>query len=350
MVYINGRFLCNRIDGISRFSLQICKQLKRQQFQFTILIPEWLDYKNDEEFKIHRSGKLKSHLWEQIDLRRFLLSNGSPLLINFSGLGLVLYKNQIITIHDLSFLVEPKWFSVSYRLFYRLMTPLIAKEAKAILTVSNFSKSEIIKFLKINEEKIYVIYNAVTGVHDADNSTHSTSDLPDKFILGVSSLDPRKNHERLIKAFDHQSLADYQLLLVGKTASNFNFNLSEISNSRIHFLGHVTDLTLHQLYKEATIFIYPSLYEGFGIPPLEAMARNCPVVASKIPSIEEVCQDTVYYVNPQNIEDIRSGMLHLIQDDELREQLRTKGIARAKDFNWSDSASRVIKIINSLLK
>ena len=129
VVYVNGRFLGHKMDGIGRFSLEICKQLKRLNLDFKIVIPKGLDYKNEFGFEIIEFGNLKSHFWEQIDLLRFLKSNGSLLLLNLSGLGPLFYKNQIITIHDLSFYENKKWFSKVYTLFYSLTTPILARSA-----------------------------------------------------------------------------------------------------------------------------------------------------------------------------------------------------------------------------
>ncbi len=348
-IIINGRFLCNSTDGISRFSLEICKQLKRLELDFKIVIPKWLVYENKEGFEIVRFGNLKSHFWEQIDLLRFLKSKGNPLLLNLSGLGPLFYKNQIITIHDLSFYENKKWFSKAYTLFYSIATPVLARNARKILTVSNFSKREIIKYLKIDEGKIEVIYNAVDN--DLKNSfencqVSSTIDsvLNHKYILAVSSIDPRKNLQRLIDSFLELKLEDYKLVLVGKTSSHFNVKLRADSQSII-FTGFVSDSDLSDLYKKCEFFIYPSLYEGFGIPPLEAMKNGCAVIVSDIPSLREVCSDSALFVNPYETESIKNGMLKMIKDSILKEELKIRGSLRSEFFKWKDSGDKVHDLI-----
>lgn len=352
IVYINGRFLCHKMDGISRFSLEICKQLRKTDLDFRIIIPSWLDYENTENFKIIKYGNFKSHFWEQIDLLLFLKINGNPLLLNLSGLGALFYKNQIITIHDLSFFENKNWFSKTYTFFYRNATPVLAKKALKILTVSNFSKNEIIKHLKVDDKKVIVIYNAVANHFDKKEATKTSSPvivniIENKYILAVSSIDPRKNLERLIDSFLELNLADYKLVLVGKTSSHFNIKLNSVSKNII-FTGFVNDSDLSLLYKKCQFFIYPSLYEGFGIPPLEAMKSDCAVIVSDIPSLKEVCSSAAVYVNPLDNESIKSGILTLINDSSLKSDLKLKAKLRSDFFQWEISAQKVYSIIKNI--
>lgn len=351
-VYINGRFLCNKTDGISRFSLEICKQLKMLNLDFKIVIPKWLEYKNEEGFEIVTFGGLKSHFWEQIDLLMFLKNLDNPLLLNLSGLGPLFYRNQIITIHDLSFYENKKWFSRAYTFFYSIATPILAKKSLKILTVSNFSKNEIIKYLKIEEGKIEVVYNAVAN--DIEKSCFNIKLSPVvnkildyKYILSVSSIDPRKNLQRLIYSFLELNLVDYKLVLVGKSSSHFNIKLLSDSESII-FTGFVSDSDLSILYKKCEFFIYPSLYEGFGIPPLEAMKNGCAVIASDIPSLKEVCSDAALYVNPDDTESIKNGILKIIKDSVLKSDLKLKGNLRSEFFKWEISGEKIYNIIKNI--
>lgn len=351
IIYINGRFLSNKMDGISRFSLEICKQLKRFDLNFKIVIPKWVVYENNEGFEIVRFGNLKSHFWEQIDLLRFLKSKENPLLLNLSGLGPLFYKNQIITIHDLSFYENSKWFSKWYTFFYGTATPIIAKNALKIITVSDFSKSEIIKYLKIDQEKIEVVHNAVANnFNNSFENFQITSTIysisKHKYILAVSSIDPRKNLQLLIDSFEELKLEDYKLVLVGNKSSHFNVKL--ISNSHnIIFTGFVSDSDLSHLYKKCEFFIYPSLYEGFGIPPLEAMKNGCAVIVSDIPSLKEVCFDAVLYVNPNDSDSIKNGMMKIITDSILKEKLKLKGSIRSEFFKWEKSGNKVYDLIKN---
>lgn len=351
-VYINGRFLFHKMDGIGRFSLEICKQLKKLNLDFKIVIPKGLEYENEEGFEIVEFGVLKSHFWEQIDLLRFLKRSENPLLLNLSGLGPLFYKNQIMTIHDLSFYENKKWFSKAYTFFYSTVTPILAKNVLKILTVSNFSKSEIIKYLKIDERKIEIIYNAVANDVEKRFDNRIISPivnviLEQKYILAVSSIDPRKNLQLLIDSFLELELEDCKLVLVGKTSSHFNIKLHSDSKN-VLFTGFVSDSDLSTLYKKCEFFIYPSLYEGFGIPPLEAMKNGCAVVVSEIPSLKEVCSTAVLYIDPYDMDSIKNGILKIINDSGLRGDLKSKGVKRSEYFRWDVSGKKVYNLINEI--
>ena len=345
-VIINGRFLTQRITGVNRFALEICNSLRRLSFEFKVIVPEWYEDIHNSGIELVRYGNLRSHFWEQIDLPRFLKKNGSPLLVNFAGLGPVFYENQILTIHDLSFLRNRKWFSFSYFLLYSFLTPIAARRAKLIITVSNFSKNEIAELLRIEKDKIWVIPNAVSGQFVSS----APAERKQKYILAVSSLDPRKNHGRLIRAFNLAGLQGYQLLLVGKYEKHFGSSVkSFFDNKTVSFLGYVSDEELVKLYQNASLFVYPSLYEGFGIPPLEAMALGCPVIASSIPSLREVLGDSVFYVDPYDENDIASGISTLLNDTWLTSQLIDKGYLMANKYSWEESAKKVINLIEHVI-
>lgn len=343
-VYLNGRFLTHQIDGIGRFSLELCKQLKAKGIYFKIVVPQWFYYENKEEFNIVKFGRLKSHLWEQIDLFRFLRKHKSPFLLNLSGLGPVFYKNQIITIHDLSFFANPRWFSKSYTLLYKIVTPIVAKSAKRIITVSEFSKTEIVKYLKLPSKKIFVINNAVaTNVSLNDKSTEGRF-VEDKYILAVSSIDPRKNLQRLINVFAEQELSNVNLILVGKKAKHFNVSLKSIPEN-VTFTGYVSDDTLKNIYQNCEFFIYPSLYEGFGIPPLEAMSNNCAVIAGDIPSLKEVCGSAAVYVNPYDETDIKNAIFKFLKNKPLVEEMKIRGRLKVSEYSWTASGDKLIHLL-----
>lgn len=346
MIVVNGRFLTQNITGVNRFAIEICKQLKALGVEFKIVVPYWF---NGPDFglDIIRYGKLRSHFWEQVDLLRFLRAHNSPLLVSFSGLGPVLYTNQIFTIHDLSFLVNPKWFSKPYYLLYATLTPILARKARLIITVSEFSKCEIVKLLNIRSSKIVVVPNAVDHIPTCITSRSNAQE----FILAVSSLDPRKNLIRLVQAYRALNRPDIKLVLVGMAQSHFNFKIEDDSfGSSVCFTGYVSDERLHELYSTAKFFIYPSLYEGFGIPPLEAMKSGAAVICSDIPSLREVCGDAAYYIDPYCVKSLSDGLNVLLNDNILRDRLIEYGGKQVQTYSWRTSAERLITSINKVLK
>lgn len=344
--FINGRFLTKPITGVGRFALEICKSLQEEGIEFTLLVPKIYKDKLDNPFgfNIKYLGSSNSHIWEQLFLWIFMLKKSNALLVNFSGLGPVLVKNKIITIHDLSFFHRPQWFSKGYYYFYRIFTPLAARWSQNIITVSEFSKSEILKYLKIDKDKITVVYNG----NSFTNSNSQNVEAPNrKFILGVSSLDPRKNHRLLLRAFERiKDQFDMDLILVGKSDKHFNFKLGDgIKLDRVRFTGYVSDEELQNLYQNASLFVYPSLYEGFGIPPLEAIFHGCPILISDIPVFHEVFRDAAVYFDPLSEESLVAALKCCLNEGKgICVNKRAKILER---YSWKKSANRIMKLLKN---
>lgn len=344
MIYINGRFLSHPMTGINRFAYELCKASSRL-FEFTIIAPRGriLPEYDVRGLKIIEYGRLKSHLWEQISLPMFLSTKKDYILLNFSGLGPVLSKSKISTIHDVSFLHNPDWFSKGYYLFYKILTPLIINTSRALLTVSEFSKSEILKYYNVSPEKIHVIYNAVTK--SLENS--AADNKKEKYILTVGSLDPRKNFKTLIRAFSDERLRHLELRIVGGANKVFGELGYDMQNSpNIRFLGRVSDEELRTQYRNAHLFILASLYEGFGIPPLEALSNGCPIALSDIPVFHEVFENAAVYFNPNDIDDIINVILKSYDNSMPPSFDPAKRVL--KKFSWNTSAEKIQSILNTL--
>jgi len=296
-------------------------------------------------FKVVKFGIFKGVLWEHIELPLYLYFKKRPLLINFGSPGPLFYRNRIVTIHDISFYLHPEWFSCLYAFYYRFITPVIARLSKKIMTVSEFSKTELLKWLNVPENKVMVVHNAI--------SEHLKT-LPkgkankERFILTVSSLDPRKNLKSLLNGYNKSEYSlKYKLKIAGTSSSLFNME----KNSEIDAvsLGYVSDEKLAELYKNANLFVYISLYEGFGIPPLEAMFFGCPVILSDIPVFREIFGDAAYYVDPQNEESISEGINAVLSNTDLRLKLIEKGKNKADQFSYDHSADKLREILRDVL-
>lgn len=343
-IYINGRFLTTPIAGINRFAYELCKILS-DFINLTIIVPKSQLYPEYDisTLNIIEFGNFKSHLWEQIDLPLFLLNKKNYLLLNFSGLGPILCKSKISTIHDVSFLHHPQWFSREYYLFYRILTPLIIKTSRAILTVSEFSKSEILKYYKPNPSKLHVIYNAVTKMPVNNISV----DNHEKYILTVGSLDPRKNFKTLIQAFSNDELKHVELRIVGasnKVFGELGYNVQDFPN--VKFLGRISEEELKTQYYNALLFILPSLYEGFGIPPLEALYSGCDIAISDIPVFREIFGNAAIYFNPNDAKDISAKIAKY-----LRGEIKIKQVEKTKvqnKYSWEFSAHKILSLISNI--
>ncbi|MDO4190519.1 MAG: glycosyltransferase family 1 protein [Bacteroidales bacterium] len=346
---VNGRFLTQQATGVHRFAYEICRAFTEQGIDFTILVPNALLCQNAKIFKLRRVGHTQSHLWEQVELPWYVHRHyRGAVLLNLTGLSPIVYSNSITTIHDLSFLENPHWFSFAYRCWYRLMTPISAKRAHHIFTVSEFSKQEIERRLHIKSEKITVVYNAVSEKIEPQTTNNHTGE---KYLLAVSSIEPRKNLLRLLQAFKKVEDSQLRLYVVGAKHKVFaEVNTKQIDNDRVVFTGYLTPEQLYAYYANACVFAYPSLYEGFGIPVLEAMHFGCPVLASDIPPLHEVANDSALYCNPYDVDDIAEKLNRLMSDETLRQQLSAKGKARSALFSWQKSAHLMYQVISRINK
>lgn len=344
MLVINGSFLAQPPTGVQRFAIEISKELKRISSNVEVVVPKnAILSRTTEALSPKIIGRFTNHLWEQIDLYRYVRRK-KALLLNLDMKGPLLYRNKIITIHDLNFLHNPRWVSPKFHCFYKFLTRVGAQTSRLVLTVSQFSKEEIQRHLHVPASRVVVVYNAIANL---DPVFHKDRYIADDYILSVSSTHPRKNLDRLIQAFQQLSDPTTKLVLVG--LPHQGQSLSDISHKNVVFLGHIEDDILANLYQHAVAFVYPSLYEGFGIPPLEAMYFGCPVVASNTSSIPEVCGEAVLYVDPNSTDSLLEGLREIMRNVELRKKLIDRGHERLAHFSWAASAKTIAEEINHYL-
>lgn len=348
MFVVNGRYLTQKATGVHRYAFEICNKLHEMGVDFHVAIPQEIhpDYKFS--FKTVKCGSLKTHMWEQISLPRYLKKIGKPLLISFTGCGPLNYSNQIMTIHDVSHERYPQWFSKNYYHFYHFMMPRIGRKAHAVLTVSEFSKKEIVDTLGIDSAKIHVVHSNVP-FHNKPSREDILNYQPDtdreKYIIAVSSMDPRKNFVRLVKAFEKIEDKSVKLYIIGMSFKAFNTpDQQKLISENVYLPGYIADDTLQKMYQNAELSVYPSLYEGFGLPPLESMTYGCPVINSDIPALREVSEDAALYVDPFDVEDITAKINQLLKDESLKQELRLKGLEQIKKYSWEKSAKQVYEL------
>lgn len=347
MIYINARFLTQRKTGVQQYALVLCRELVKHIPDVCFLTPNanLVEEKWMQEFNILKIGKRNGHLWEQIELPRYLRSVGNPLLICFTGLSPVFYKNCFFTIHDMSLYAFPKWFRLLYRIVYKTNYAIQAKFSRGIFTVSEFSKGEIEKYLSVDADKITVLRNSVDTSTSQETGNASVSHRT-KEILLVGTLEPRKNIEFVVNAFLMANINDYKLIVVGGGGSAFS-KVTYSQHENIVFSGYLSDEELLRKYKEASVFVYPSLYEGFGLPPLEAMQHGCPVMASNRASLPEVCGNAALYFDPENPLDFSTKLIELINNyDELSPVLIRNGYLRLEQFNVNDVVVKMLGVIS----
>jgi glycosyltransferase involved in cell wall biosynthesis len=261
----------------------------------------------------------------------------------------------VVTIHDCIHLMFPQYLNhrLGYAYARAAMWTATHKSAR-ILTVSEQSKRDILKFFKVPPDKIVVTPNSIEGRFGVDPSdeevrqTRERYQLSHPYILYVGNIKPHKNLERLIEAFHlvrSQGRSELELLIIGDEIGKLQALRRAVHKYDLHryvrFHGYVPDKTLSVLYRLASVFVFPSLYEGFGLPPLEAMASGTPVVTSNVSSLPEVVGDAAVLVDPYSPEAIADGILKVLQSSHLRAELRQRGFARVKEYSWARSVQRV---------
>lgn len=343
MIYINGRFLTQNITGVQRFAYEISVRISAFNKNVIFLVPDASLVKEcyqTENVKIHEVKGFSGHLWEQITLPLYLKKIGSPVLVNLCNTAPIFYSNQIVTHHDITYVRFPKSYPLKLRLIYGFIAKKIIKNSKAVITVSEFSKGEICEHYRCDAEKIHVIYNAVNRNFIPNENLKLGS-----YILAVSSPNYHKNFHGLIEAFSETDL-DIELKIIGSASKTFSQLDLGVNDDRVSFLGRVDDEKLIELYQCAKLFVFPSFYEGFGIPPLEAQACGCPVASSDKASMKEVLQSSAVFFDPQSKEDIKRAIRTVIDDNGINEKLRVLGSQNVSRFSWDESASKVYELIS----
>jgi len=264
----------------------------------------------------------------------------------------------IITVHDLSPTIFPEFYDLKRRFWHKYLNYQKSyQRADLILAVSEYTKADLIKLFNVDEKKIKVINPGLDHEffkpqsYELKRQLRNFYSLPGDFFLFLNTLEPRKNLGNLIKAFEHLSAPAF-LVIAGKKGWKdkkiFQAIKQSRKSSRILSLGYIDEKDKPGIISMAKALVYPSFYEGFGFQPLEAFASGTPVVASQISSVPEIVRDCALLVNPYSSEDICKALDKILKDGALREQLIKKGAERAKAFDWTFTAARALKELNSL--
>jgi glycosyltransferase involved in cell wall biosynthesis len=264
------------------------------------------------------------------------------------------YGKLLVTVHDVIHLARPQWFgSLHKQLYAKLMFKTVSRKADAIIAVSEFTKSEINRYLSIDSNKIHVIPH---GVDESwFNLPIQANPHPRPYILFVGNVKPNKNLANLVRAFSQLiPIIPHDLVIIGKhdgfqSRDEEVHQLAQAHPDRIFFTGFVNSEELKSYMSHASIFVFPSFYEGFGLPPLEAMAAGIPTLVSDAASIPEVCGDASSYFDPNNVDDIAIKIKSLVNDPPLQLDLKLRGIARAKEFTWDSAIEKTASLVHQMV-
>lgn len=342
---INGRFLTQKTSGVQVFALGLCRELKQAGVVFSIVVPAHEKIQIPEfENQLIRMGKLNGHLWEQLELPKYIRKE-QALLLNLCNTGPMRLGNQVTVLHDLAFLVNPKWFHPVFGFWYRFLIPKMVRACRYLLTVSSSIRSELMEKFSLPPDSIQVISNKVDDslLQSIAEKPEGMFFLPGEYYLMVGSNDPRKNFEFAAEILTSQ--LEKNVVMVGMSHRNFNSQQS-IQSDRICRLGHINTAQLKWLYENAKALVSPSLYEGFGIPNLEAMALHCPLICSNIAVFREICGQAALYFNPTDRGELVDVIRQLESNNaEIKLRIAT-GVSRFSAFQSMDRAA----VVKSLLK
>ncbi len=367
-IAIDARLSFSFQGGITQYTLNLIRALAAVDQENTYII---LQKRADQRVIASQSNFRRVHLWtpahhplEQYLLSVELLAHHNVDLIHWTDFIPPLYSHRpnVITVHDLAFLLYPHFLTRDSAKYYGLIDQAV-RRADHIIAVSEATKRDLVRLTGTPPKKITVIYEAAEPIYtpiqdqDALIDIRSRYHLPDQYILFVGTIEPRKNLKTLIRAFDllrTNYKTPAHLVIVGKQGWLYEdvYQLIEElgRQNEIHFLGRVPTADLPLLYNAAQMLVLPSFYEGFGLPPLEAMACGIPVIVSNISAMPEVVGDAALRVEPEDVEGFAVAMNRLLTEADLRADMIAKGRKRAKCFSWQRAALETIDVYQKVVK
>lgn len=365
--------ITNSIDessgGIGTYSYQLIKNMNilDQTNEYSLIhhTPKFIDiYQNNSEILIKSySSHYKATVWKFINAPLKLKTvKGLDIVHDLNGIGPLSFNmpfKKIITVHDIIPVLFPDTFDFPISLLHRYFLPKTLENAEKIITVSNCTKEDILSYYNVSPEKIKVIHNAVNERFKPQESqeigkVRNRYGLNFPFILYVGTLEPRKNIPIILKALHEIRIKnlDYKLVIAGKKGWKYKEIFDTIDALNLHndvvFTGYVLDEDLPALYSAADLFVYPSLYEGFGLPPLEAMACGTPVITSNTSSLPEVVGGAGITVDPYDVDILADSIYRVLSDQKLKERMVEKGLDRAKEFSWKRCAIETLKVYDEV--
>ncbi|MGV0960720.1 MAG: glycosyltransferase family 4 protein [Limnohabitans sp.] len=363
VIWINARFLTRAITGVERVAFEIISALVQHHLdangqwhgpcgpiQFQLMAPQTSKPLPNPwpSLPMKQIGHGHGHVWEQTVLPFATRHDG---LINLCNTGPMFKRRQWMFLHDAQTFAIPKNFTPALRYWYQALFRISGHFSAGVLTNSKFSAKELSHHAAIAPERITV---APLG---ADHMGRGQADFTQRlqslmtaldgkpFVLAVSSASPNKNFLSVIAALSLLGQNAPECVIVGQRYDRVFAN-SQLNTDRVHELGYVTDGELIALYQSAGLLIYPSFYEGFGLPPLEAMWHGCPVIASNTSALPEVCADAAVYCDPHQPQTLSEAITRVMQDADLRQGMRIRGREHARKFLWSQT---VLHVLDSLI-
>lgn len=361
-----------RGTGIGTYTYQLISSLNDvdRMNEYLLFMPEAsvsdIDFRSNFHIKNISEGK-SDNFWDEVNIPNILTDKDIEIYhVPQNGVGLPKEKicPFVITLHDIIPLKMPETVGETFLRIFNNEMPDIVSRCDGIITVSQFSKEDIATSFNFPKEKIFVthlaaeeIYHPLDRIECAELIKKHYGIVGD-YILYVGGFSPRKNIVGLIEAFSkfaQEYKKDIKLVIVGKQGKSYNIYKKRSQDlgieDKVIFPGFIPIEHLPYVYNASKLLVYPSFYEGFGLPPIEAMACGVPVITSNVTSIPEVVQDAAIYINPHDVDELSSAMNTIFNDDRLREKLIISGLVRSSEFSWRKTAKSTLlaysKIINN---
>jgi glycosyltransferase involved in cell wall biosynthesis len=344
---INGRFLTQRMTGVQRYAHEIVAALDGILLQnrelaarlpMRLVLPPGVEVTPAlSKIAICYTSFGSGQAWDQLVLPLYAGAG----ILSLGNLGPIFTRNHIVCIHDANVFIQPESYSRTFGLTYRILLPLIGKRASRVATVSQFSADMLVKYGVCRPEKVFIAPN---GHEHALRWDASRAEIPllnvlkRPYVLLLGSRAKHKNVQVILEQARGLDEAGIDIVVVGAASGIFSANAPAFKRSNIHYAGYLGDDDLAALYGGALCLVFPSKTEGFGIPPLEAMAMGCPVISSNAASLVEVGGDAVAYVDPDDGDGWRDAIVGLSANEGLRATMAAQGRKRAALFSWKRSA------------
>lgn len=336
MISVDGKFKLQKVTGVQRYALEVLNVWDSKNYKYHLLTPNFKPI----------------GLWEQT-----LRGSSTDLLWCPTNSAPLLSKRKVVTLHDCAVFYNPSWFSKKYRYWRKFVLPKLASSSLGIITVSDFSKNVICSALGVSDDFVKVIPNGINTEFFQKMDDVLSKRLIERlrinkpYFLTVGSMDPRKNLSTLLRAWDkfnRSSNRNYDLVVVGGSNHNFYTELNyDVGN--VIFTGYVSDEELKAIYQNAHTFIYPSLFEGFGLPVLEAMTFGLPVLSSNSTALPEVGGDSVLYFDPRSIDEMLHAIIEITSNPSLHKQYSEYSLARVKEFSWEQCGVDTYRYLEGFL-
>lgn len=344
-IVFNGRFVTQVQTGVQRYARETLMAFDallarradlRSQLHAELAVPPGAPKLTLHQIATTTVGSLHGHLWEQLSLPWFARD---AFLVNFNYSGPIVKQRQLVTLHDATVAVSPETFSFAYRTLHRLLIRGLRHRAAVMMTVSNFSRSEIARYFDIDRPIVVGRegWEHATARGD-DRATLAKYGLTSgSYVLAVGSMKPNKNFRLLGEALRRLGTYRWPIAIAGARDTRV-FRGAQVPTDLVRPLGFVSDAELGHLYRHAAWLVLPSLYEGFGLPAVEAMGNGCPVMAARAASLPEVCGDAALYFDPNDVDSLVAALREAASNPRLRAELNARAQARLAVHSWHVNA------------